>query len=89
MRKWWAGPAAVVLVGAGYLWGQATAPDAAQAQFGQEYCTYRTSTRFFPGGSYTVLTAVVAEWDSLRQEWRSVSNFAATNAVGGYSCTKE
>lgn len=88
-------PAAAALFGAGYLAGQThqaqPATAAPAAQFGPQYCSYRTRTEYMPGlnaGSYTVLTAVVAEWSNLSHRWSSVSDYTAQSAIN-YSCERD
>lgn len=80
--------AAFVLVFAlGYLTGQSDPAPTATAQSGSTFCEYSTSTRYLSGGgSYTILSAVVAQWSSFANQWRSVSSYTAQNAVASFSC---
>lgn len=87
--------AGAALFGAGYLAGGARLPAAAVAEpplvatYG-EACSYWLRTQYLPGGgTATVLTALVATWDSWSQEWRSVSDWTARSAVGGFSCERQ
>lgn len=90
-----AAPVALVLFAAGYLAGQQSTPApvtaAPAAQFGAEWCRYETRTEYLPGignGSYTVLTAVIAEWSILSRRWSSVSDYVARQSVTSYNCER-
>ncbi len=81
---------ALALFGGGYWLGLARQAPAARAQFGADYCAFRTRTEYLSsGGSFTYLTAVVAEWNSSRRRWNEVSDYTAKSAVGSFSCEKE
>lgn len=87
-RRLLAVPAALALFGGGYFAGQHHATPAADAQFGSDYCSYKVTTEYFSGGSYSRVVGYVARWNSYRGEWESVL-FGAAYAVGSFNCKQE
>lgn len=74
----------------GVLVGQHDRPDTLRASLWADYCRWSARTEYLSGGgSYTALTAIVADWDETLDRWRSVSATNAKYAVDSIDCERD
>ncbi len=87
-RRLLAALAGLILFGGGFIAGRthSMAPATASSLWA-DYCTYSTEIHSYPGNNTaTVLVAMVAKWDSYLEEFQSVTDYAARQAVADFDC---